>query len=463
VTAENKGFARSQTTDIRQTGPGRKTGRGRARFVQALLLLSSFCAIPLPGQGPPELPYGRVVKEIRFVGLKRAKEFIVARELATKAGAPLLEKNIIEDRQRLEKLDVFVDIRVESALDGDMVILTYRFVETFGFMPSVGVQITDENGLSAGLGVKIPNLFGRNISFSSRVMGGGSTLAQLTVEDPWFLGNRIGYQLGYFYRDRDNLIGGFHEFSHEFNLDVGGPWGRHGRFGGFLEYMNVRSDVAGVTLSPDNHDEVTRLGAFIMYDSRNAIMDTRRGWWLEARFNREVRIFNNSSDFYQLDLDARRYQPLPFGDRHQLAIYSLLSLRTGTVGVDVASWQLFGMGGTNTVRGWEYAYQKGKNQFIGTLEYSFTVLKPRLLVLPFKLRYRGGLQLCAFADTGLAWSEAGQFALDNFISGYGVGVRVLVPVVGMLRLDLGWGETGKGVAIHIGSYEKPVMSRRRVR
>jgi outer membrane protein assembly factor BamA len=369
----------------------------------------------------------------------------------------------VEDRLRLEKLDVFVDIRIESALDGEMVILTYRFVETFKFMPSFGVQITDENGVSAGLGVKIPNLFGRNVSFSTRAMAGGSTLVQLAMEDPWFLGNRIGYQWGYVYRDRDNLIGDFHEFSHEFNLDVGGPWGRHGRFGGFLEYLNVRSDVAGVTLSPDNHDKVTRLGAFLLYDSRNAVMDTRKGWWLEARFNREVRIFHNSSDFYQLDLDVRRYQPLPFGDRHRLAVYALVSLRSGTVGVDVATWQLFGMGGTNTVRGWEYAYQKGKNQFIGTLEYSFTVLQPRLLVLPFKLRYRGGLQLCAFADTGLAWNEAGQFELDNFISGYGVGVRILVPVVGMLRLDLGWGETGKGVAIHIGSYEKPVMSRRRVR
>jgi outer membrane protein insertion porin family len=433
------------------------------RLFLALFLISSLCTFPLHGQETLEHPYGRIVKEIRLEGLKRTKEYIVTRELASKVGAPLLERNLEEDRLQLEKLDVFVDILIESALDGEMVVLTYRFVETLRFMPSIGVQITDENGVSAGLGVKIPNLFGRNVSFSTRAMAGGSTLVQLAMENPWVLGNRIGYQLGYYYRDRDNLIGDFHEISHEFYLEIGGPWGRRGRFGGVLEYMNVRSDVSGVTLSPSDHDKVTRIGAFVAYDSRDAIMDTQKGWWLEARLGREVRIFNNASDFYQLDLDARRYQPLPFGDRHRLAVYSLLTLRTGTVGVDVAPWQLFGMGGTNTVRGWEYAFQKGKDQFIGTLEYSFTVLKPRLFLLPFKIRYRGGLQLCLFADTGLAWNEAGQFELGNFISGYGVGLRILVPVVGMLRLDLGWGETGRGVAIHVGAYEKPVMSRRRVR
>lgn len=67
-----------------------------------------------------------------------------------------------------------------------------------------------------------------------------------------------------------------------------------------------------------------------------------------------------------------------------------------------APWQLFEIGGTNTVRGWEYAAQRGKSQFISTLEYRITVLEPRLINLPFNLRYRGGMHICFFGDLGIA-------------------------------------------------------------
>jgi len=199
------------------------------------------------------------------------------------------------------------------------------------------------------------------------------------------------------------------------------------------------------------------------YDSRDAFVDTRRGWWNEVAISREVRIFKNASDFYQLDLDLRRYQPLPYWDRPSLAIFSLLTLRTGEVGKEVAPWQRFGVGGTNTVRGWEYAFQKGKNQFVSTLEYRITVLEPRIFNLPFNLRYRGGMHICFFSDLGIAWDEADQFRSHNFIGGFGVGVRLLLPIVGVTRLDIGWGQKGQGIFLHLGAYEKPVMSRKRVR
>jgi outer membrane translocation and assembly module TamA len=133
------------------------------------------------------------------------------------------------------------------------------------------------------------------------------------------------------------------------------------------------------------------------------------------------------------------------------------------VGTDIASWQLFGLGGTNTVRGWEYASLVGKNQLIGTLEYSYMLLKPRLVRLPFGLRYRGGLQICVFGDIGTVWNEAGEFDLSEFLGGWGVGLRLLVPIVGVVRFDVAWGGSGNAAMFHVGAYEKAVMARRRVR
>jgi outer membrane protein assembly factor BamA len=207
---------------------------------------------------------------------------------------------------------------------------------------------------------------------------------------------------------------------------------------------------------------VTRIGLYLSYDKKDAYVGPHRGWYGEVRLAREFRIFESASDFTQLDLDVRRYQPLPFGDRHTLMITTLLTVRTGVPGTDLASWQMFGLGGTNTVRGWDYASRIGKNQLIGTLEYSYTILKPKLVRLPLGLRYRGGLQVCLFGDAGTVWDDEPAFDGEAFIAGWGLGLRLLVPIVGVVRLDLAWG-SGNGAQFHVGAYEKAVMARRRVR
>lgn len=419
--------------------------------------------IHLYAQEDSESLHGKIIKAIKIEGLKRTKEYIVTRELISKVGEPLLQENLDKEYSRLELLDIFIDIKIESTLEEDKVVLSYKFVETWHFLPSISIQINDENGISAGAGLKIPNLFGRDIFASGRFLLGGAKTLELWLENPWVTGNYLSYKLEYFRRERDNLISDFYETANEFYLRIGSHLGEYGRIGGSLESVNIRSDIEGVTLSPDNLDRVTRLGFYLGYDSRDAFSDIRRGWWNEIAITREMRIFKNASDFYQVDLDIRRYQPIPLGDRHTLALFSLLTLRTGEVGEEVAPWQRFGMGGTNTVRGWEFAARRGKNQFINTIEYRITLLEPRLLTLPFNIRYRGGLHIAFFSDWGIAWDEADQFKSHNFIAGFGMGVRLLIPIVGMARIDVGWGQKGQGIFLHLGSFEKPVMSRKRVR
>jgi outer membrane protein assembly factor BamA len=406
---------------------------------------------------------GKIIKEIRIEGLKRTKEYIVKRELISDVGDPLHQKNLNKERQRLEMLDIFSEIRILPEVHGDEVILTYIFVETLAIMPSISIKITDENGISAGAGLKMPNLMGKDIYFSARALFGGSKEGEVIISNPWITGNHLGYSLEYYHRERDNLITDSYEKTNEFYLSLGSYLGHYGRIGVNLESMNIHSDIPGTTLSPDSADHTTRLGLFLGYDNRDSFPETKSGWWSEVAFSWDMRIFKNSTKFVQLDLDIRRYLRLPFWDRHNLALFSLTTLRTGTVGEEVAPWQVFGIGGTNTVRGWEYASRRGKNQFINTMEYRITLLKPRLINLPFNIKYQGGLQFALFGDLGIGWFTENQFKADKFIGGVGAGIRLLLPVVGVLRVDVGWGQQGKGVFLHIGSFEKPVMTRRRVR
>jgi outer membrane protein insertion porin family len=406
---------------------------------------------------------GKIIKEIRIEGLKRTKEYIVTRELISRVGEPCREKNLKQEYQRIELLDVFSKIDIHSQLDQDSVIVIYRFVETFPILPSLSFKISDENGISAGGGVKSPNLFGRDIFFAGRVVFGGETEVEVWMENPWVTGNHLGYKLEYYHRKRDNLIADFVETADEFYLRIGSYLGRKGRIGGSLEFLNVRSDRDSVTLSPDNSDKVSRVGIYLGFDNRDSFSNTRRGWWNEIAYTRELRFFENSSDFNQLDIDIRRYQPIPYWNRHILALFSLLTLRTGKIGKEIAPWQQFGLGGTNTIRGWEFASRKGINQFINTAEYRVTAIRPSLLQLPFGIDYRGGLQFAIFGDVGVVWSEPAEFKDQNFSAGGGVGIRFLLPIFGMARVDFGMGQGGKGIFLHLGAFEKPLMTRRRVR
>lgn len=430
-----------------------------------LLLLILFFSISASvySQGSQNSAEGKIIKEIRYEGLKRTKEYIVTRELLSRVGEPLSQENLDREINKLELLDIFSDVRIETEVGGDEVILTYIFVETFPILPSIGLKISDENGVSVGGGIKSPNLLGRDIFFSGRVMFGGSKDVEVWIENPWITGNHLGYSLEYYHRERDNLIIDSYEIANEFYLSVGSHIAEKGRVGADFSSINIKSDIPGTTLSPDGTDHTTRLGFFLGYDNRDVVPDTRRGWWNEIAMSGNLRMFKNSTKFFQLDLDIRRFQPLPLWDRHNLAFFSLTTLRTGTVGVDVAPWQVFGIGGTNTVRGWEFAARRGKNQFINTLEYRITIMKPRLIHLPFKIKYRGGIGIAVFGDLGIGWNTQDEFKAEKFIGGFGAGVRLLLPIVGVLRLDVGWGQPGMGIFLHLGAFEKPVMARRRVR
>ena len=431
-----------------------------------IIVYFSFILFPLfvfsQVKSDSNAPYGKSVKKIEIIGLHMTKKYVVIRELETKVGELCLEKNLKKDYARLDILDIFSEILIKPRLDKDSVIVSYELVETFHFLPVVAIQINDENGVSAGGGLKMPNLFGRDIYLSARALFGGATTVEVTVEQPWVTWRRAGYRFDYFHRDRLNKGADFHEIADEIYLNLFTNFTDNMKFGLHFDFYIINSDINNITLSSDNQDRVFRSGIFFAHDTRDAYMDTRNGWWNEISYNREMKIFESNSNFHQIDIDIRRYIPLKW-DRQCFALFSLFTLRTGDVGKDIADWQQFNLGGTNTVRGWQFAYHRGKNQFINTLEYRYTLIKPRLIRLPFHFNIKTGFQMALFADYGAVWDQKNQFAANNFLTGYGIGFRFFMPIVGMLRLDVGWGQKGEGAFLHLGSFEKPVITRRRVR
>jgi outer membrane protein assembly factor BamA len=215
--------------------------------------------------------------------------------------------------------------------------------------------------------------------------------------------------------------------------------GEHGRIAGMFSLFVMHSDQPGKTLSPDNTDTLVRVGASVGWDTRDNWNNPRRGWLNELEVWKTGGALGGDGDFWTMNADVRRW--LAVGDRQRVLLSGLLTLQSGTVGEQIPVYLEYHLGGANTIRGYDVEVLGrqlyGKNQLLGTVEHSFTLVRARRFDL-WKVSLRLGVELALFADGGIAWSESPDLALRKARGGIGAGLRLLTPVSEMVRLDVGW-------------------------
>jgi outer membrane protein insertion porin family len=432
-------------------------GHKCARIVFAALLILAASALPAAGEKAGDYE-GRMIDEIRITGAKHTKEYIITRELSSKPGEPLTAENVKHDGESLDALGVFSSINVYPSDEDGKLILNIDVTETFRYLPTVSLKIDDENGISIGGGLKSTNLFGRAMYLSGTALFGGATTIEVWARDNWVMGDHIGYDLKYSHRDRKNELYDFGEVADEVFLQVVGRLRRRGRLGMLGSFQSLKSDADGKTLSPDNRDNILSVGFAVRYDSRDFLSNPRNGWNSGFDISR-VWSLDTGASHWSSNVDVWRY--IQLSGPHILALFSLVTFTSGSVGVEIAEWQQYSLGGTSTVRGWDIGKRYGKNQFINTMEYRYNVIEPRNFEA-FGLNASLGVQLAAFFDAGTVW-DAGEDFSDSWIAGGGVGLRFIIPYLGLARLDFGWGDSRSGMLVHLGALEKAEKARVRVR
>lgn len=440
-------------------------------LVTSLATLAAGCSLfsveDIPSPIPEYPPYGEIVREIRVEGNKHTRTWIITSAMASKVGEPYTEQSARNDVLWLGQLGTFTALSFrtepfqddEARPDGIALILTVK--EGTPYVPSLSFKLTQENGVEIGPAFSSPNFLGTAGRLSVYARFGGATNIGIRWRDPWIPGKSLlfGWNFEYFHRERTNVLDQFQETSDELFLQLRRNFTNTLRLGLRFGFMSVGSDVDGKTLSPNNRDNTPALALFMELDTRNAPYPTN-GWWNDVELTK-YGIFGGDGDWWLVAADVRRYLPLSFiGPRHSLALYSAAALQSGQVGVDLPVYMDFEIGGTNSVRGWPLGSRRGKNQWLSTAEYWYVLLRQRAYRFWF-LKMRLGLQLGVFGDVGTAWDTSKEFS-DNFIAGFGVGLRLTLPVVVMLRLDVGYSPQ-HGLMLSIGGSEKAVAQRARVR
>ena len=416
------------------------------------VVLVAFTAGAFPVTSAAQQHEGTTIAAVTVTGLRHIKESIVLEQIESRPGRPYSQAVADLDRVRLDRLGVFSDVTMTPVTTGDALTVNVVVVETLRVLPALSIAVTDENGTSAGPAVKLLSVRGHPHEVSLTARFGGSTLfefsetsAELTHSPHWH-SSKLAL------RERFNKLDGFNESSIDLDARIGLRTSERFKAGAMVQLYRVRADQSGVTLSPDDVDTIWSAGAVADHDTRNSRQDPSNGWWNSA----DAAWKMGTGGFAAMNIDARRYQQL--ARRGVLVATSLLTLQSGGPDV-VPSYTDFALGGSNTVRGWEFNASRGKNQFINSLEYRYTVVDTRAFRV-FGVGLYAGLALAAFTDAGTAWSLSGDFS-QGIIAGGGLGLRLYLPFVNMIRLDFALGD-GNAHA-HFGINEKSVAQRNRVR
>ncbi|HEX5214498.1 MAG TPA: BamA/TamA family outer membrane protein [Vicinamibacterales bacterium] len=420
------------------------------------MLLAISLAVGIAGVQTVDPLEGVIVRAVNVAGLRNLTAEFVERHLSTKPGAPFHRAAVDADRRRLDELRVFSSVAIAPRLDRDAVVVDITVAETFRVLPVVVFRVTDENGLSAGPGVKVIDLFGQGEQLGVATRFGGETALAVTLDSTTITPSTVAWHGGFSDTHRRNTVFDFDEHALTTDVRVSHNLSRGLRFGVAGDLTLLDTGSSGASLSADGTDVIPTVGGFLSLDTLDSSTDPRIGTWAEVQVDH---LFGDANS-WTLTLDGRRFQRL--SARHGLAAFGLATLQSGEVGVSLPTYLQFALGGGNSIRGWDLDSRRGRNQFIASLEYTF-VAQP---VTPFSVadfNFYAGLQVVGFADLGVAWNSSDDFNTSSAIDGYGVGVRFLVPFVDVIRIDVAWGQPGRGAIGYFGVSLKAARQRQRVR
>ena len=382
---------------------------------------------------------GVTITQIQAQGNRVTKDYVIAREIWSEEGHPLDPALVAEDITRLENLALFGSVVVTVIPEDSGVALNFEFTEMPSLIPFPAVSWNEQNGFSFGVGLTSPNFRGQGVNLSTKAVFGGTTNYFFRASNPWISGDHFSVELLAYHNERDNTLLDFEENSDRVEVTLGYYIGRYGRMSGNVGYWGVGSDRDGITLSPDRRDNLFLVGTKLGFDNRDSWRVPHSGWKAQLVSS----YLGGDANTQTTTLDIRRYQPL--ADRHTIALGPLASMQTGVVGTHIPSYQQYFLGGSNSVRGFKLEELGkeifGRNRLLFTAEYRYLVMPVRpFSVLSWSVAV--GMELAAFSDVGVVWNDAPEFGLNRTRMGYGVGARVLFPVVDMLRFDIGVSEFG---------------------
>lgn len=401
---------------------------------------------------------------IRYQGLEKTKEFVVAREMTLKEGE-ILDLNVLrEDIQQLARLQLFEDIspRLQPTADPGVMDLIMEFKEGDNRNLVLGITYTPvDNTLLGQLGVTDPNLMGlgQRLSFNMEINPDNIFNFNFEFREPWLDAGHTSLGLKLYSNhtldlSSEDLSGGVlagsmentNKYTYQYNekrtgldLTIGRPLTRSLRLDTSFQMERVTIDPKKWVAAAENKykdgtdqtaDYPAQLSALKEEYWDNSLglglthnrllytgVYTTGGYSGYLGLNLHGGIFGGKYNYQQLYGEFKQfYSPLD---------YTTLGYRVkaGKLLGDIPDASKLYLGGELSLRGYDVRHVSGEEQALANVE-----LRQRIPNVE-------NLELVLFYD-------AGTVDFEKYYQSYGVGFRYNIPVLGQLRFDFAWTPEG---------------------
>lgn len=404
-----------------------------------------------------------MVEDFVLVGNDKTKDKVILREMKLKKGKPFNKFLASRSMERLYNTGYFEDVNMKllpGKENEHNVIIEIDVIEQKTGIVTVGAGYSDSDGTVGIVELGDTNFRGTGdkVNFHWEFGGAGDGKNYtISYTRPWI--NSNGDSLGasifnriYTYDDYDadgNEIAEYDKRRKGWNI----TWG-HVSDDYRTNYFNFDSTKEsyddhdgfewGSAATSKGHTEKTMddewyraimnnfgtTNSFTfthVFDNRDNYFNASRGRRISFSAQWGGHGLGGDYDFYKFTTEGRFYKSL--GNGHILA----LRVMGGYIDGDVSYGNLFDLGGSNTLRGYEDDQFKGKKMYAATLEYRFPIAKK--------------VQGVVFTDAGSTWgldsTKIPWYEDDDSLNwSVGVGLRLQTPI-GPIRLDYGHGDQNK--------------------
>jgi outer membrane protein assembly factor BamA len=394
------------------------------------------------------------VDSIVIQGNKITDEDIILRELTFQAFDSLTNKILGYNRERIYSLGLFTKVDVFIYPKDGKNILVIDVEESWYIypIPVLNIRDNDWKKLSYGMHLVIKNFRGRNETIIAKAEFGYDPAFQLSYYKPsitygsdFYLGTEV------LFRSTANksltaadLYG--EDFEQKFfigSLVFGRRFGLYQRANIALNYNYVETPkyVEGINASSQRIDRYPSVGLEYSYDTRDLLQFPKSGILGLARLEFKG-LGLNDINYQVLKLDFREYRNIV---DNLIAKWRLAARFTSGASIPYYDYSFIGY--DEKIRGNYKLIQEGNNLYIGSLELFYPLIKDFNIAFDFipivpreLVSYRIGLYLELFGDAGTTQFSGDPITFNDFRSGYGVGLSLLVLPYNSLRFEVAFDE-----------------------
>ena len=459
----NSVFTDAQLNSVMQVQPGsvlnvaqvnRKIKEIEDIYLKQGFLLVNISDVYINAEGKLRIKINEGnVEKITIVGNEKTKDNVIKRELRFMEGQPFNKFLANRSIERLYNLGFFEDVnmRLLPGTTEHTVTVEIGVVEQKTGVITVGAGYSKSDGFVGVVEVGETNFRGTGDKVNFHWEFGGSGKGknyQVSYTKPWI--NKNGDSAGFSiynrlykyvdYNAKGQGVAQYDKRRKGWNI----TWGRVSDEYR-TNYLNIESSsdriqgdvqllngIAGAEASKwkdaikKSTGRTNSITFTHVYDSRDNFFNATKGKRISVSAQWGGHGLGGDFDFYKVSGEGRFYKGLRNGNTLALRVMG------GYIHGNIAYGNLFSLGGSNTLRGYEDEQFKGKKMYAATLEYRFPIAKK--------------IQGVVFTDVGSAWDVGGSmpwYADSRSINyAYGVGVRLQTPI-GPIRLDYGHGDQNK--------------------